>query len=545
MTDFKTQIPKKYLKIPDEAYKKSSVRIKYTESMKAEVRRCKKDPEYFLRNYYYIQTMVGNAGKMRRKLFEPFDYQLEMIDNFLNNRDNIAMLARQMGKTTLVGGLILWFSMFHKDETVLICANNRAQSMEIMERIQFGYEHCPDFIRAAIKNEGYAKGHVYFSNGSKIISRATGPHSGRGLTPSLLYVDEFAAIHPNMQADFWAAISQSLSTGGRAFITSTPYTEYDTFADIWRGANRYFEADGTSIPTSGPGQNGFKAIIATWQQHPDRDEVWEKKERSRINDDQRFEREQNCAFVGYSETLIEGMFLKRILEDAKQRQPLKETGQVKWWKRPEARKTYLVGYDPSIGTGGDFAAMQVFELPGMIQVAEWMSKTVRIPEQLRILRGILQVLDEEMRFDGDNQPEIYWSVENNTIGEAALIVIDEMGEENFPGEFLTETKKTRGRSFRKGYNTTNRSKLTACARMKNLVEKHAMQINSAELSRQLSFFVAAGAGYAAKLGEHDDLVMSTILVIRMLEQVMWYDEEKTEDLRDSIQDAEVEPMGIF
>jgi len=120
-----------------------------------------------------------------------------------------------------------------------------------------------------------------------------------------------------------------------------------------------------------------------------------------------------------------------------------------------------------------------------------------------------------------------------------------MGEENFPGEFLTETKKTRGRSFRKGYNTTNRSKLTACARMKNLVEKHAMQINSAELSRQLSFFVAAGAGYAAKLGEHDDLVMSTILVIRMLEQVMWYDEEKTEDLRDSIQDAEVEPMGIF
>jgi len=252
----------------------------------------------------------------------------------------------------------------------------------------------------------------------------------------------------------------------------------------------------------------------------------------------------NCEFVGYSETLIEGLILKKILEEAQISKPITMTGEVQWWKQPERGNTYIVGYDPSIGTGGDFAAIQVFELPGMTQVAEWQSRAVGIPEQVRILRNVLALIDQEMRMDGDNNPEIFWSVENNTIGEAALIVIDELGEENFCGMLLTEPKKTRGRRVRKGFNTTNRTKVTACAKFKTLVEKRAMKINSRELARQLNFFVASGTGYAAKLGENDDLIMATILIIRMLDQVMWYDESKTEDLRESVGE-EVQPMGIF
>lgn len=282
-----------YLKIPDSPYKKRTVRIQYTKAMRDEVRKCKRDPLHFLTHYYYIQTMVGHNGKMTRELFSPFDYQITMINNFLSYRDNIALLARQLGKTTLVGGLILWLTMFHKDEEVLIVANNQLQALEIMSRIQFGYENCPDFVRAAVKGEP-AKSHIEFTNGSKIVARPTTPHAGRGLSISFLYVDEFAAIQPNMQADFWAAISQTLSTGGRAFITSTPYTEYDTFASLWRGANRFVDHLGQPLDDSGAGANGFKAIKATWKEHPDRDEEWERKQRAKIDDDEKFEREQNC-----------------------------------------------------------------------------------------------------------------------------------------------------------------------------------------------------------------------------------------------------------
>jgi len=290
----KPGIHAKFLKVPDDPFKKRTCRIKYNDAMKEELRKCKESPEYFLRNYYFIQTMVGNQGKMKRERFQPFPYQLEMIQNFLSFRDNIAMLARQMGKTTIVGGLILWLVMFHKDEEVLIVANNKDQALEIMSRVQFGYEQCPDFIRAAVRDDGYAKGHIYFTNGSKVVARATTPHAGRGLSISFLYVDEFAAIQPNMQADFWAAISQTLSTGGRSFITSTPYTEYDTFASLWRGANRFTDVDGKPLDEAGPGYNGFRAIKATWKDHPDRDEEWERKARAKMDDDQKFEREQNC-----------------------------------------------------------------------------------------------------------------------------------------------------------------------------------------------------------------------------------------------------------
>jgi len=545
MTIKKPGIHSKYLKIPNGAYKKSSIRITYNDAMKIELKKCKSDPEYFLRNYYYIQTMVGKQGKSSRELFQPFSYQIEMIANFLNFNDNIAMLARQMGKTTVVGGLILWFTMFHKDETVLICANNQLQALEIMERIQFGYENCPDFIRAAVRTDGYAKGHVLFTNGSRVVSRATGPHSGRGLSISLLYVDEFAAIHPNMQADFWAAISQTLATGGRSFITSTPYTEYDTFASLWRGSTRYTDEDGKPLDPKGPGYNEFKSIKATWKAHPFRDKEWERRQRAKMNDDQKFEREQLCEFVGYSETLIDGMILKTIMEEVDQVRPLEAMGEVTWWKKPKGGNTYIIGYDPSLGTGGDFAAIQIFELPGMEQVAEWQSRILGIPDQVRVMRQILTIIDQEMRKDGDTNPEIYWSVENNTIGEAALVIIDEIGEDNFDGSFLTEPRKTRGKRIRKGFNTTNRTKVGACSRLKTLLEKRAMKINSKELARQFNFFVAAGTGFKAKLGEHDDLVMAVILIIRMLDQVMWYDESKSSDLREVAEEQNIPPMGIF
>ena len=37
-------------------------------------------------------------------------------------------------------------------------------------------------------------------------------------------------------------------------------------------------------------------------------------------------------------------------------------GQTRWYKKPTAEYTYAVALDPSMGTGGDYSAIQVFEL---------------------------------------------------------------------------------------------------------------------------------------------------------------------------------------
>lgn len=87
--------------------------------------------------------------------------------------------------TTVAGSYLLWYAMFKDVSTILIVANNNAQALEIMQRIRFAYEEIPDYIRAG--GVSYNKGSIEFDNGSRIISRATTPTSGRGLSITLLY----------------------------------------------------------------------------------------------------------------------------------------------------------------------------------------------------------------------------------------------------------------------------------------------------------------------------------------------------------------------
>jgi hypothetical protein len=127
---------------------------------------------------------------------------------------------------------------------------------------------------------------------------------------------------------------------------------------------------------------------------------------------------------------------------------------------------------------------------------------------------------------------IYFSIENNTIGEAALISIAEYGEERIQGYFLSEPAGGGSRRYRKGFNTTHKPKLAACNKLKLLIETGRMKIRSSSLVSELKTFVAAGVGYAAKIGETDDLVMSTVLAIRMLQLLQSYDTDINNQLRD-------------
>jgi hypothetical protein len=168
--------------------------------------------------------------------------------------------------------------MFEPDTTILIAANKYVQALEIMDRIKFAYENLEQYnwLRAGVVE--YNKGTISFDNGSKIISRATAKDSGRGLSISLLYVDEFAFVQPNKAEEFWSAISPTLATGGSCIVTSTPNNDEDEFAKIWFAANNNINDEGEVIP-EGVGNNGFKPIEVTWRHHPDRDEEWAKTQR--------------------------------------------------------------------------------------------------------------------------------------------------------------------------------------------------------------------------------------------------------------------------
>lgn len=482
-------------------------------------------PAYFLDNFFYIQHPT--RGRM---LLHPFEYQHRLIDTYHNNRFSISLMPRQTGKSTVAAGYLLWYAMFIPDSTILVAAHKYLGAQEIMQRVRYGYESCPDHIRAGVVS--YNKGSIDFDNGSRIASQTTTENTGRGMSISLLYADEFAFVRPTIAKEFWTSISPTLATGGKAIITSTPNSDEDQFAYLWKGANKCEDEYGN--PTD-IGINGFKAFRAKWQEHPDRDEKWAAQQRAALGEE-RFRREMECEFVIDDETLISAIKLM----DLEGREPIRKTGQVRWYKEIDPNKIYVVALDPSVGTGGDPAAIQVFEANTTDQVAEWRHNQTDIPTQIRIMADIIDIIHEVVK----NDQSIYYSVENNAIGEAALISIAEWGEERIKGYFLSDNSSAGSRKMRKGFNTSNKTKLAACAKLKNLIESGRMKINSRNLISELKNFVAAGPSYKAKMGETDDLVMATILTVRMLQQLQSYHTELDAQIRDH-GDTLIEPMPFI
>jgi hypothetical protein len=507
--------------------KKANKKEQFTQQQIEDLRTCL-DPDagpfFFMQNFFYIQHPV--QGKIK---FSPFEYQTRLVKSYHYHRFNINLMPRQSGKTTCAAGYLLWYAMFNPDVTILIAAHKYTGSQEIMQRVRYAYELCPDYIRCGVTS--YNKGSIEFDNGSRIVSTTTTDNTGRGMSISLLYCDEFAFVDPNIATEFWTSISPTLATGGRAIITSTPNSDEDQFALIWTEANKRFDEYGNDKET---GINGFFAFKADWAEHPERDENWKIQEMGRIGEE-RFRREYGCEFLVYDETLISSIRLAELQGI----EPIEKLGQVRWYKKIKPDATYLISLDPSLGTGGDNAAIEVFELPSFTQVAEWHHNTTPVVQQIRILKDI----NTYIKSQGD--PMIYWSVENNTLGEAALVTIKDIGEENIPGLFLSEPiRKGHVRRFRKGFNTSYKVKMTACVKLKALIEGKKMTINSKPLISELKAYVASGVGFKAKPGETDDLVSSTLLICRMAQVLADWDPHIYESMSERMEDEEL-PMPVY
>jgi hypothetical protein len=488
-------------------------------------------PHYFLNNFFHIQHPT--RGKL---LYQPFEYQKRLVDSYHNHRFNVNLLPRQTGKTTTAAGYLLWFAMFIPDSTILIAAHKYTGAREIMNRIRYAYELCPDHIRCGVTS--YNKESIEFDNGSRIVAQTTTETTGRGMSLSLLYADEFAFVPPNIATEFWTSISPTLATGGKAIITSTPNSDEDQFAMIWNEANKRFDEFGNEQIV---GRNGFFPFKAHWSEHPDRDQKWADEEKGRIGEE-RFRREHECEFLIFDETLINSITLANM----EGIEPVYKMGQVRWYGKINPACTYIVAHDPSLGTGGNYSGIEVIEIPSLKQIGEWQNNLTPIQQQVKILRDMCKYIEEQCMNQGF-PASIYYSVENNTVGEAALVSINEMGEESIPGMFLSEPiKKGHVRRFRRGFNTTNQSKISACAKLKQLVEQNKLTVSSKSLISELKTFVAHGITFKGKNEESDDLVSAMLLAIRMIMMLGDWDpivyNKMVEDAR--LEDYEM-PMPIY
>ena len=155
---------------------------KWTEADIAHLLKCQDfdtGPDYFIRNFFYIQHPV--QGKIQ---YDPFSYQENLLESYHTHRFSVNMLGRQMGKTTTAVGYLLWYAMFVPNSTILIAAHKYTGAQEIMQRLRYAYELCPDNIRCGVTS--YNKQSIEFDNGSRIMAQTTTETTGRGMSVSLL-----------------------------------------------------------------------------------------------------------------------------------------------------------------------------------------------------------------------------------------------------------------------------------------------------------------------------------------------------------------------
>jgi len=545
----------------------------YSEHQTMELLRCVEDPIYFIRNY--VKILHPTKGAM---MFDLRDYQEDLINVYNDNLRTVSLLSRQTGKSTTAAAYLLWIVMFHELQEVLVLSKDKSGSLEIMTRLFYAYEEMPWWLKSGIASDQVHT--KKFENGSKITALATTKSSGRGRSPSLIYIDELAFVAPNIAKEMWASILPSIATGGRAIITSTPNVDTDLFAQIWfnarmcsvsdvwddknlardirsEDAEEYetiFESEDLKddsrfmdyIPQAeqedaeDEDKIEFVGFYAKWTRAPDevnggfRGPKFKRQTLAAGTSLEVFLREYECSFVSGDATLISAQKLAILNKLVRPPKFIDRWG-CRWFAEIKPNVGYAVAMDPSGGVGLDQAVIQVLEIPSLVQVAEWNDNNSDQREQALMLKRILKRLYIVQQNNPDHSGEvnIYYSVERNGLGIGILNIIEMEGEGTFPGWLLDSSETSinvRGESMGggqmnkwRGLITTAGSKKRYCLEYKSVVERNLFTPRSVLLANEMKSFVKKGNSWAAKTGMNDDIVMSMVLALMLIDEIRFHE----------------------
>ena len=233
--------------------KRDGVTQSFTKHEVIEYAKCMNDPAYFASTYCKIINL--DRGLVP---FDLYPYQDKMFEHFNDNRFSIVLACRQSGKSISSVCYLLWYGIFHPEKTIVVLANKGQTAREMLGRITLMLENLPFFLQPGCKSLN--KGSMEFSNNSRIIAANTGGSSIRGMSVSLLYLDEFAFVE--RAAEFYTSTYPVISSGKdtKVIITSTANGIGNQFHTVWEGAMQ--------------GTNDYKPFRVDWWDVPGRDEAW-------------------------------------------------------------------------------------------------------------------------------------------------------------------------------------------------------------------------------------------------------------------------------
>lgn len=288
------------------------------------------------------------------------------------------------------------------------------------------------------------------------------------------------------------------NTGGSIIVSSTPNGDSNLFAELWRGANA--------------GTNEFKdgVTFVPWNVPPGRDEAFKKKYIGLLGK-RKWEQEYECKFLSEELTLVDSALITQaelLLEQKIQANTLIKftvnNDRFEFYEHLVRDAVYIVGVDPSTGSGSDGGVITVYEFPAMKQVLEYTTTTLSPQVMYTELKSILKFLEQATS-------EIYFSVENNGVGQGILTAYE--GDIEPPLAALISHNNTIG------VNSNVKTKIRGCLQFRELFERGKITINSRDMLTELKSFVRHAGSYAAQTGSTDDRVMATIIVFYIIQEM--------------------------
>lgn len=508
--------------------------------------KCSTDPVYFLNTY-------GKVFDARKQLISDmtcFDYQEDVLDDFLDHRFNITLKSRQTGLSVITAGYCAWRLMFGKDERILIIANDGAGAIRFLETVKQFIDYLPEFLKppkpknapSIYKTEN--KKMLQFHNKCQIEAKAASPQAGRGESLTLLVLDEVAFIKD--APEIWKAASTALSmTKGDAILISTPYGTGNLYHQIWKGAE--------------DGANDFNPVEVHWTQNPIASEgldwrvddegerypwsPWYEDQCIRLNNDPvAIAQELDLSFEGSKHLVVNAKIIRKY-RDRITFDKISPKCYFDWrslelpfthdktpfyiWKLPEPDKSYIIGGDVSTGGGQDFSTLQIICVEDMEQVGELKIK-IDADEIADITYAAAKVYNDA-----------FVALEWNSMGSAACLRLNkQLGYKNMFYSRNVLDMHTRPKDMRKsqkivegvaipGFVTTSKTRPLLMECLIRTMRERQVIINSKRLLSEFDNFVKIKNKEQHERGFNDDLIFAFAIAIYMRE-TEWQNKVKSQ-----------------
>ena len=496
-------------------------------ALKNKLSGCEKDPLWRLENLYLIKTKKSKVSKLRLNRVQGI-----LLDRIRNNVktnsrvvDNV-LKFRQGGVSTFFLLLHLDRTIFHPNTTTGILADLKENLGYLFEIVRFAHENMPEILKPKLGAD--SKTELTFPDiGSKImVSLAIKSTTLHGLhvseiahmdqedvertkgacTPDAWITTETTAKGMNFYSKEWRAMKNS---GEPCIFLPWPLQEE-------------YKIDGKDLPALrlNDDENRLAAAMKRDYGIDMIDSQFrfrrEKRREQKMLCAQEFAEDDQSCFLSSGGAFFDGRKVTKLIDEAKQSNPLESSADYSIWEYPQSRHIYVSGSDVAEGSAGvdpDFSTLCIICV------------TCRRTAFRYKARCGLDVFSRVCRSRGMQYNKALIAVEENNHGHAVILWLR---ENEYPNLYV-RNKRTRLKSvntdLKYGWKTDADTRPLMLDKLKLAVEgatdededhfEPEIEWLDTDFLAELLHISEIDGKIQAASGEHDDLTFGWGIALQM------------------------------